>query len=124
LNNLVNDIRANIGFAPNCFFRFAWTILCPLIVTLLMFLSFSDSDELKYGEYVFPSWSIRLGWSMNMAFILPVPLAMIYAFVRHSDTKRSIGERVRVLFVAHANDQPNNADDELYSSLSLPLEHV
>ncbi|CAF4204061.1 unnamed protein product, partial [Rotaria magnacalcarata] len=32
INNLVNDIRTNLGFEPNLFFRLAWTVICPVIV--------------------------------------------------------------------------------------------
>ena len=88
----------NLGFEPNYFFRFAWKILCPVIVILLMIFSMTYSDELKYGVYIFPSWSITVGWCLNMAFILPIPIVIIYTFIRHSDSKKSLLERIRLLF--------------------------
>ena len=93
------DIRENLGFEPNWFFRLAWKVLCPVTVIILMVLSLTYSDELKYAEYVFPPWSIALGWCMNMCFILPIPIMMIYAFVYYSDSRNSFTERVRLLFV-------------------------
>lgn len=66
---------------------------------MLMVMSMTDSDELTYGEYVFPRWSMVLGWSMNAAFILPIPLVFVYAFIRYSDSKKSFKERLRLLFV-------------------------
>ena len=70
-----------------------------MIVTMLMVMSLADSDDLTYGVYVFPRWSIVLGWSMNMAFISPIPLGFVYAFIRYSDSKKSFKERLRLLFV-------------------------
>lgn len=99
IDNLVVDIRNNLGFEPNRFFRLAWTVLCPVIVILLMVLSFTYSDELKYADYVFPSWSIILGWCMNMCFILPIPITMFYALIFQSDSRSSLKERFRLLFV-------------------------
>ena len=64
-----------------------------------MVLSFTYSYELKYAGYVFPPWSIILGWCMNMCFIVPIPLTMIYAFIYHSDSRNSFRERLRLLFV-------------------------
>ena len=103
LNNLTNDIRANLGFAPNYFFRIAWSILCPLIVTSLMILSLTYTYPLKYGQYVFPWWSLALGWCMNVTFILPIPIVVIYAFIRYSDSKKSLKERISLLFVPTIN---------------------
>jgi hypothetical protein len=64
-----------------------------------MILSLTYSDELKYGDYLYPSWSITLGWCLNMAFILPIPIVVIYVFVRYSDSKESLKERIYFLFV-------------------------
>ncbi|CAF1050827.1 unnamed protein product [Adineta ricciae] len=99
LNNLINDIRINLGFEPNRFFRLAWSVLCPVIIILLMVLSFTYSEELKYGDYQYPSWSIALGWRINLSFILPIPLAMLYAFLRYSDSRIPFLQRLRLLFV-------------------------
>ena len=65
----------------------------------LMILSLTYSDELKYGDYVFPSWSIIFGWCLNMGFILPIPIVVIYVFVRYSDPKKSLKQRICLLFV-------------------------
>jgi hypothetical protein len=98
IDNLMNDFQTNLGFKPNIFFRFTWKFLCPIIVILLMILSLTYSDELKYGNYIFPSWSITFGWCLNMSFILPIPIVMIYAFIHNSDPKKSFKERIQSLF--------------------------
>ncbi|UJR20616.1 hypothetical protein I4U23_023741 [Adineta vaga] len=103
IDNLVIDMKNNIGFAPNYFFRFAWKILCPVIVLSLMVLSFTYSDRFEYGTYVYPSWSIICGWCMNTAFILPIPIFIIYEFIRNSDPKKSFKERLFLLFVPTIN---------------------
>ena len=120
IDNLVADIRMNLGFEPNSFFRIAWKVLCPVIVISLMILSLANSDQLKYGDYVFPAWSIALGWSINMAFILPIPLVMVYAFIRYSDPKQSFRERLRLLFVPtvtkrRLKQELDNANEQLMS---------
>ncbi|CAF1036776.1 unnamed protein product [Didymodactylos carnosus] len=96
IKNLVNDMRVNLGFEPNLFFRIAWTVLCPLIVILLMILSLTYSDALTYGNYVFPQWSIVFGWCLNICFILPVPFYILRTFFR--STRGTIRERLQRLF--------------------------
>jgi len=124
----VNDIRTNLGFEPNRFFRLAWSVLCPAIVIVLMILSLTYSDELKYGDYTFPSWSIILGWCLNMCFILPIPIVMLYAFIRYSDSRNSFKQRFRLLFVPDITkrkikQQIENGSGSLMSS-SSPISHV
>ena len=81
MENLVNDIDRNLGFKPNRFFRFAWKYLCPILVISLMILSCTTTEQLKYGKYIYPSWSMTLGWIMNLSMILPIPLVMLVVFI-------------------------------------------
>jgi hypothetical protein len=124
----VNDIRANLGFEPNWFFRVAWTVLCPVIVILLMVLSLTYSDELKYGDYTFPSWSIIFGWCLNMCFILPIPIVMLYAFIRYSDSRNSLKQRLYLLFVPDITKrklkQQNENGTAILMSSSSPIANV
>ncbi|CAF4715050.1 unnamed protein product, partial [Rotaria magnacalcarata] len=52
-----------------------------------------------YGNYLYPSWSIAFGWCFNMALILPIPIVIIYVFIRRSDSEKSLRERIYFLFV-------------------------
>ncbi|CAF3462605.1 unnamed protein product [Rotaria socialis] len=128
INNLVNDIRTNLGFEPNLFFRLAWTVICPVIVIMLMVLALSYSDELKYGNYIFPSWSIIFGWCLNMCFILPIPIVMIYAFFRHTDSRNSFKQRINDLFTPNITKQRMKQQIEkgtdFTMSSSAPISHV
>jgi hypothetical protein len=63
-----------------------------------MILSLTYSDQLKYGNYFFPSWSITFGWCLNMSFILPIPIVIIYVFIRYYDLKKSFKENLQYLF--------------------------
>ena len=121
----MNDIHTNLGFKPNRFFRLAWTVLCPVIVIALMILSLTYSDELKYGDYTFPSWSIIFGWCLNMAFILPIPIVIIYEFVRYSDSKKSLKERIHLLFVPTIVKRKSKQQIENGSGLAIqPLSPI
>ncbi|CAF3853612.1 unnamed protein product [Rotaria magnacalcarata] len=128
INNLVNDIRTNLGFEPNLFFRLAWTVICPVIVIMLMVLALSYSDELKYGNYIFPSWSIIFGWCLNMCFILPIPIVMLYAFFRHTDSRNSFKQRINDLFTPNITKQRMKQQIEkgtaFTMSSSAPISHV
>jgi hypothetical protein len=93
-----------------------------------MVLSLTYSDELKYGNYIFPSWSIIFGWCLNMSFILPIPLVMLYAFIRYSDSRNSFKQRLRLLFVPDITkrklkQQMENGTGFLMSS-SSPVAYV
>lgn len=63
---------------------------------------------------------------MNMAFILPIPLVMIYAFIRYSDSKKSFKERIRLLFVPTIIKRPLKALDDSAHELhpSSPVSQI
>jgi len=93
-----------------------------------MILSLTYSDELKYGNYLFPSWSIMFGWCLNTTFILPIPIVIIYVFICYSDPKKSLKERIQFLFIPtitkrRLKQQNENGSGFVMSSLS-PISYV
>jgi len=64
-----------------------------------MILSLTDTSELTYGNYVYPTWSIIFGWIMNLSFILPIPIVIIYVFIYQSDRKKTFKQRLKDLFL-------------------------
>jgi hypothetical protein len=93
-----------------------------------MILSFTYSDDLKYRDYEFPSWSIIFGWCMNMSFILPIPIVILYAFIHHSDSRNSLKQRFRLLFVPDITKRKLKQQIEngtgLMMSSSPPISYV
>jgi hypothetical protein len=94
-----------------------------------MILSFTYSDELKYGEYTFPSSSIVFGWCLNICFILPIPIVILYAFIRYSDSRNSLKQRFRLLFVPDITkrklkQQIENGTTGFVMSSSSPISYV
>jgi hypothetical protein len=93
-----------------------------------MILSLTYSDELKYGNYTFPSWSIIFGWCLNISFILPIPFVMLYVFIRYSDSRNTWKQRFHLLFVPDITkrklkQQMENGTGLLMSS-SSPISYV
>lgn len=93
-----------------------------------MILSLTYSDELNYRDYIFPSWSILLGWCINICFILPIPITILYAFMRYSDSRNSFKERLRLLFVPDITKrklkQQNENGTGFVMSSSSPITYV
>lgn len=128
IDNLVHDIRANLGFEPNRYFRLAWKFFCPGIVTTLMIFTLVSSDQLKYRNYTYPPWAMVIGWCLNIGFLLPIPLVMLYAFIRYSDSRNTFKERLYLLFVPDITkrklkQQTENGTMTLMSS-STPMGYI
>jgi hypothetical protein len=93
-----------------------------------MILSLTYSDELKYENYTYPSWSIIFGWCLNISFILPIPFVMLYVFIRYSDSRNTWKQRFHLLFVPDITkrklkQQMENGTGLLMSS-SSPISYV
>ena len=93
-----------------------------------MILSLTYSTELKFRDYTFPPWSIIFGRCLNMSFILPIPIVILYVFIYYTDPRNSLKERIRLLFIAdmtkrEGKEQIENGTSFMMSS-STPISHV
>lgn len=75
------DIRIMIGSTPCCCFPWnccyfwwgaMWYVFTPVAVLLITGYSLYDYNELKYGDYVYPTWANALGWLMTFAVLVGI----------------------------------------------------
>ncbi|KAL0188918.1 hypothetical protein M9458_016017, partial [Cirrhinus mrigala] len=48
---------------------------------LVVIASIVTSGDLKYDDYIFPSWSNTVGWFIALSSMLSVPIYAIYKFL-------------------------------------------
>ena len=55
------------------YWRLSWKFLCPLVLITIVILDIIFFQGLSYGDYVFPNWSVILGYTLNLIALLPIP---------------------------------------------------
>ena len=56
---------------------FIYTTLAPLIIFVILIISWSSHEPLTKGEYIYPKWANDVGWAIAMIAICSVPFVAI-----------------------------------------------
>nr|CAB3266306.1 sodium- and chloride-dependent GABA transporter 1 [Phallusia mammillata] len=93
------DIECMIGYKPALWqwWWFAWMIMTPLTIVLLMITHLAFYSPATYNGVAFPSWAEALGWLSAMLSILSIPGWAVYQILYHPRAKGTFTERVREL---------------------------
>ncbi|KAK6472992.1 sodium- and chloride-dependent glycine transporter 2-like [Huso huso] len=77
LQRFCEDIEMMIGFQPNRFWRVCWAFVTPTILTFILFLSLYQWKVMTYEDYVYPTWSMVLGWLMVVCSVIWIPIMFV-----------------------------------------------
>jgi len=60
---------------------FIYTTLAPLIIFVILIISWSSHEPLTKGDYIYPGWANNIGWAIAMIAICSVPfVAIVHTF--------------------------------------------
>ncbi|XP_048844352.1 sodium- and chloride-dependent glycine transporter 1 [Brienomyrus brachyistius] len=72
------DVEMMLGFPPPIFFRICWRFISPVIITFILIFTVIQYKPITYNEYVFPDWSLVIGFCMAVSSVICIPLYGIY----------------------------------------------
>lgn len=76
------DIQAMIGVPPGIFWTLTWTYISPVFLLTLFVLSVSNSPPPEYGHYVYPYWSLTVGWLIVCSSLVCIPIYIVAYFCK------------------------------------------
>ena len=88
IQNFLDDVFTIVGIKKsNKFIKlqvwgksvlfFIYTTLAPLIIFVILIISWSSHEPLTKGEYIYPKWANDVGWAIAMIAICSVPFVAI-----------------------------------------------
>ncbi|KAH9529870.1 hypothetical protein DERF_003728 [Dermatophagoides farinae] len=89
------QINEMIGHKPNIFWRVCWMCVCPIFLGFIAFASLINKEPLKLGEYIYPEWSVNVGWIITSSSLSCIPLYAIYHII---NKRKSVWRRIVTLF--------------------------
>ncbi|PAV73620.1 hypothetical protein WR25_00597 [Diploscapter pachys] len=94
INRFSRDIKAMLGFYPGIYWRVCW-MCSPVFILVLFLLTIYEASfkPMEIADYVYPFWSVILGWFIRSLSILSIPLFMIFYLIVIA--KGSLKERFR-----------------------------
>ncbi|MBN3308362.1 INE protein, partial [Amia calva] len=78
VRRLSQNVEEMTGKKPNIFFTVCWTVVSPLLVTVILIFSIIQFKPARYEGYVYPPWAQGVGWVIAMASIIWIPLGAVH----------------------------------------------
>ncbi|KAF9424063.1 hypothetical protein HW555_000772 [Spodoptera exigua] len=83
LENMCLDIEYMLGLKTSVYWRFCWGIVTPLMMMTVFFYALVTSDQLKFGDYIYPDGAYLAGSFLQYFGIALVPLFMAVTFWKY-----------------------------------------
>ncbi|XP_033172886.1 sodium-dependent nutrient amino acid transporter 1 isoform X1 [Drosophila mauritiana] len=105
-DRLCKDIEFMLGRKVGLYWRLCWSIITPLIMTVILIYFYATYQPLTYNNIVYPNWAYSIGWLITAFGILQLPIWMIVAIVR--DPGQTLGAKIRGAFTPKKNWGPSD----------------
>ncbi|GFR33859.1 sodium- and chloride-dependent glycine transporter 2 [Trichonephila clavata] len=80
------DISLMIKRTPPFWWKLCWCYITPgTIACLLLFIAINH-EAVTYDDYIYPEWSIVVGWMIAMCSIVPIPIVGIIQLLKAEGT--------------------------------------
>ncbi|XP_039292530.1 sodium-dependent serotonin transporter [Nilaparvata lugens] len=80
VNRFSSDIETMLGHRPGLFWRICWAYISPIFLLVIFVFSLMGYEEMLAGDYVYPSWSISVGWLLTASSLTCIPAYILYKF--------------------------------------------
>ncbi|CAH4028644.1 unnamed protein product [Pieris brassicae] len=81
VDRFADDVKSMLGHKPGWFWRACWVYISPVFLLVLFVFSVLSHAEMLGGEYVYPPWSISVGWALTGTTVSLIPLYILYLFI-------------------------------------------
>uniref|UniRef100_A0A8C5C2T0 Transporter n=1 Tax=Gadus morhua TaxID=8049 RepID=A0A8C5C2T0_GADMO len=77
-DNFYDAIEDMIGYRPNPWMKWSWTIITPALCIAIFVFSLVKYKPLTYNKvYEYPDWSVGLGWTLALASMICIPMVVV-----------------------------------------------
>lgn len=115
-----NDVQSMLGYQPGLFWKICWVFICPLFLLTLFVMSLYFYNGISIDAYVFPKWSLAVGWCITGISLICIPIYIVHLFIVTPGTfKQKVLKMIRPsAFPRHADNQNSNYLHDVHEILS------
>uniref|UniRef100_A0AAR2K403 Transporter n=1 Tax=Pygocentrus nattereri TaxID=42514 RepID=A0AAR2K403_PYGNA len=82
-DNFYDAIEDMIGYRPNGWMKWSWTLITPVLCVGCFVFSLVKYKPLTYNKvYEYPDWSIGVGWSLALASMICIPMVVVIKIIQ------------------------------------------
>ncbi|PRD23862.1 UNVERIFIED_CONTAM: slc6a5 [Trichonephila clavipes] len=74
VDRFLHDIFLMTKRMPSVWWKLCWCYITPATIIALLLFILINHTAITYNSYVYPTWSIGIGWIIAMCSITPIPV--------------------------------------------------
>uniref|UniRef100_A0A8C8J6H2 Transporter n=1 Tax=Oncorhynchus tshawytscha TaxID=74940 RepID=A0A8C8J6H2_ONCTS len=83
VDNFYDAIEDMIGYRPNPWMKWSWSVITPLLCVGCFIFSLVKYKPLTYNKvYEYPDWSIGVGWTLALASMICIPMVVVIKIIQ------------------------------------------
>ncbi|KAG7478184.1 hypothetical protein MATL_G00077670 [Megalops atlanticus] len=83
VDNFYDAIEDMIGYRPNPWMKWSWTVITPVLCMGCFIFSLVKYKPLTYNKiYEYPDWSIGVGWTLALASMICIPMVVVIKIIQ------------------------------------------
>ncbi|XP_062854848.1 solute carrier family 6 member 6a [Trichomycterus rosablanca] len=94
-DNFYDAVEEMIGYRPNCWMKWSWMLITPVLCVGCFVFSLVKYKPLTYNKlYEYPDWSVGLGWCLALASMICIPMVVVVKIIQSDG---SLIERIKAV---------------------------
>ncbi|KAG7472928.1 hypothetical protein MATL_G00114140 [Megalops atlanticus] len=82
-DNFYDAIEDMIGYRPNPWMKWSWTVITPILCLGCFIFSLVKYKPLMYNKlYRYPDWAIGLGWFLALSSMICIPMVVVIKIIQ------------------------------------------
>uniref|UniRef100_A0A7N6FK31 Sodium- and chloride-dependent taurine transporter n=1 Tax=Anabas testudineus TaxID=64144 RepID=A0A7N6FK31_ANATE len=83
VDNFYDALEDMIGYRPNPWMKWSWTVITPLLCMSCFIFSLVKYKPLTYNKiYEYPDWAIGIGWALALASMICIPMVVVIKIIQ------------------------------------------
>ncbi|GIY82079.1 sodium- and chloride-dependent glycine transporter 2 [Caerostris darwini] len=78
IDRFLLDVSLMTKKKPSLWWKLCWSYITPATITFLLLFIFIDHTAITYNDYVYPEWSVIIGWLLALCSICPIPIVAVW----------------------------------------------
>uniref|UniRef100_A0A3Q1HQS8 Transporter n=1 Tax=Anabas testudineus TaxID=64144 RepID=A0A3Q1HQS8_ANATE len=93
VDNFYDALEDMIGYRPNPWMKWSWTVITPLLCMSCFIFSLVKYKPLTYNKiYEYPDWAIGIGWALALASMICIPMVVVIKIIQSDGPLIEVGE--------------------------------
>ncbi|GAB6029115.1 Solute carrier 6 [Chamberlinius hualienensis] len=80
VDRFMNDIKVMLKKDPfpSFYWKYCWKYITPLVLMAIIIFNWIEFKPIKYDQFIFPTWSLVLGWMLSLVSVFIIPVVAVY----------------------------------------------